>query len=123
MANGVYDMARLLFRALVPAVALLVAAIAPLDVAFAANPSPQAASQNYTPVQSAPSVQGRPSVNCTCRFQGVDFHVGEMACIRGKRAQCDMVLNNTSWRMLEEPCMNLSGPYLAPDIANLATLR
>jgi len=45
---------------------------------------------------------------CTCKYQGGDAKQGETACIRtakGKSlARCDMVLNNSSWTILDEPC-------------------
>lgn len=45
---------------------------------------------------------------CTCKHQGGDAKQGETACIRtakGKSlARCDMVLNNSSWTILDEPC-------------------
>ena len=41
---------------------------------------------------------------CTCRFQGVNFKIGEVACILGQLKQCEMQLNNTSWRTLSEGC-------------------
>ncbi|MCP5081522.1 MAG: hypothetical protein GY948_07475 [Alphaproteobacteria bacterium] len=42
--------------------------------------------------------------NCTCRFQGENFQIGEVACILGQLKQCEMQLNNTSWRTLSEGC-------------------
>ncbi len=42
--------------------------------------------------------------NCTCRFQGENFQIGEVACILGELKQCEMKLNNTSWRTLSEGC-------------------
>ncbi|NNF77173.1 MAG: hypothetical protein HKN05_04005 [Rhizobiales bacterium] len=42
--------------------------------------------------------------NCTCRFQGENFQIGEVACILGQLKQCEMKLNNTSWRTLSEGC-------------------
>lgn len=45
-----------------------------------------------------------PIVPCTCRFDGRDFQVGQSACIRGRWATCERVLNNTSWRIGETPC-------------------
>ncbi len=46
--------------------------------------------------------------NCTCRANGSKFEVGQIACITlpsGSRlAQCEMVLNNTSWKVLGDSC-------------------
>lgn len=45
---------------------------------------------------------------CTCKFVGGDVKQGETACIstaQGKSlARCEMVLNNTSWTVLNQPC-------------------
>lgn len=46
----------------------------------------------------------RPNINCTCRFLGKDFLIGESACIRGALATCSTYLNNTSWSITKEPC-------------------
>lgn len=45
-----------------------------------------------------------PNVNCTCRFGGSDFQIGDTACIRGTIATCATFLNNTSWAMSKTPC-------------------
>ena len=45
---------------------------------------------------------------CTCKFIGGDVKQGETACIstaKGKSlARCEMMLNNTSWTVLNQPC-------------------
>ena len=45
---------------------------------------------------------------CSCKFAGGDVMLGETACIstaKGKSvARCEMVLNNTSWTVLNQPC-------------------
>jgi hypothetical protein len=47
-------------------------------------------------------------VNCTCRYQGENFGIGESICLKGsdglKMATCSMVLNNTSWQFSNAPC-------------------
>ncbi len=57
--------------------------------------------------QTATTVQA-PAVNCTCRYRGTDYHLGDAVCLNGpsgpRMATCDMVLNNTSWSMSETPC-------------------
>lgn len=57
----------------------------------------------------APALAGP---DCTCRHSGGDVHEGQTACIKGPNgmtmARCEKVLNNTSWRMLDQPC-----PYTA----------
>jgi hypothetical protein len=42
--------------------------------------------------------------NCTCRNGGEFYRVGQLACIRGQLARCEMFLNNTSWRIIAETC-------------------
>lgn len=46
--------------------------------------------------------------NCKCRANGTKFDIGDIACIRlpsGSRlVQCEMVLNNTSWKILSGSC-------------------
>ena len=62
---------------------------------------------------------------CTCRFQGENYQIGEVACILGQLKQCEMALNNTSWRTLSEGCpqaqLQQSKPVQAPDA--LAAIR
>lgn len=47
--------------------------------------------------------------DCTCRALGRDFDLGRSVCLQtpnGPRlAVCAMVLNNTSWRFSEMPCV------------------
>jgi hypothetical protein len=56
----------------------------------------------------------QPLIDCTCRYQGQDFHLGEIICLStasGPRiAQCEMALNNTSWTITEGPCPTASAP-------------
>jgi hypothetical protein len=42
--------------------------------------------------------------NCTCRANGQIYELGQILCIRGKLAQCQMNLNNTSWQTIAETC-------------------
>ncbi len=42
--------------------------------------------------------------NCKCRFNGTTYKLGEIACIRGKLSQCELNLNNTSWKTLADEC-------------------
>lgn len=55
-----------------------------------------------------------PNVNCTCRYRGQDFHLGDSVCLptsNGLRlAQCQMVLNNTSWQITDWPCPSAAAP-------------
>ncbi len=58
-----------------------------------------------------------PNGECTCRYQGGDVIEGQTACIRTATgttlARCEMVLNNTSWKMLNQPCP--SAESVAPE--------
>ncbi len=46
---------------------------------------------------------------CQCRANGKTFAQGETACLAmpdGPRlARCEMVLNNSSWKVLDRPCV------------------
>jgi hypothetical protein len=52
------------------------------------------------------------SADCTCRGPGVVAHHGQTICLRtpaGLRlARCEMVLNNSSWTFLPDPCPEAS---------------
>jgi hypothetical protein len=49
------------------------------------------------------------SADCTCRAAGRDFDLGRSVCMSTpmgfRLATCDMVLNNTSWRISSTPCV------------------
>lgn len=68
-------------------------------------------------ILSGPAFAG-PNGNCTCRHKGGDVIEGQTACIRTPKgmmlAVCDRVLNNTSWKMLGQPCPSAS--LTPPDI-------
>lgn len=54
------------------------------------------------------------AIDCTCRYRGEDYQIGEQVCLKGPDgpsvATCGMTLNNTSWKFTKSPC-----PYaLAP---------
>lgn len=50
--------------------------------------------------------------NCTCRYKDAEVSEGQTACIRTpngpQMARCEKVLNNTSWKFLEQPCPTAS---------------
>ena len=46
----------------------------------------------------------------TCRFNGENYRIGELACIRGKLSRCDMVINNTSWTVVGDSCPVVRAP-------------
>lgn len=45
---------------------------------------------------------------CTCRAEGRSFELGTTVCLKSPQglrlARCEMALNNTSWRWLQEGC-------------------
>jgi hypothetical protein len=49
------------------------------------------------------------AADCTCRAAGRDFDLGRSICMATptgfRLATCDMVLNNTSWRISSTPCV------------------
>ena len=49
------------------------------------------------------------AADCTCRALGRDFDLGRSICLKTptgfRLATCDMVLNNTSWRVSSTPCV------------------
>ena len=59
-------------------------------------------------VRQTQAIPGHNPADCYCRAQGRTFAVGESVCLRtaeGPRlAECQMVLNVTSWGMTERPC-------------------
>ncbi|WP_293858870.1 hypothetical protein [uncultured Alsobacter sp.] len=69
---------------------------------------------NLAPVSvTAHEVVRRPDAGpqlppCTCRANGQDFQMGEVACLRtsqgARLARCVMVLNNSSWETIQQSC-------------------
>lgn len=53
--------------------------------------------------------------NCTCRAFGQSYGLGQVLCIRGQLARCEMKLNNTSWHVLGRTCPYAGSP--TPSIA------
>ncbi|MEM8646289.1 MAG: hypothetical protein AAGF86_08080 [Pseudomonadota bacterium] len=51
---------------------------------------------------------------CTCRYQGENYNIGEVACILGELKQCEMTLNNTSWRTVSDACPQVQLPQSTP---------
>lgn len=62
-----------------------------------------------------------PNGDCTCRYQGGDVVEGQTVCMKTAKgmalARCDRVLNNTSWKFLDQPCPTAN--LISPD-PNLA---
>ncbi|MCR4269207.1 hypothetical protein, partial [Nitratireductor sp. ZSWI3] len=52
------------------------------------------------------------AADCLCRANGTAYEQGQLACIRmpgGPRlARCEKVLNNSSWRVLDQACQQMS---------------
>lgn len=63
---------------------------------------------------SAPAATASQAADCICRAQGREFELGQTVCLaspKGPRiATCGMVLNNTSWRFSETPCVISAAP-------------
>ena len=59
------------------------------------------------------------SADCTCRWQGRDYDLGQSACLQSPKgariATCGMVLNNTSWQFTETPCTVSAAPQDLPE--------
>lgn len=61
-------------------------------------------------VAALPGMAGAagPNGECTCRYKGEDVVEGQTACISTAKgptlARCERVLNNTSWKFLDQPC-------------------
>jgi hypothetical protein len=58
------------------------------------------------------------AADCTCRARGQAFELGQSTCLatpKGARiATCGMVLNNTSWRFSDTPCVVSDLPARKP---------
>jgi hypothetical protein len=52
------------------------------------------------------------AADCTCRAGGRDYDLGQAICLNTpagfRLATCDMVLNNTSWKISAAPCVDAS---------------
>jgi hypothetical protein len=59
---------------------------------------------------AAPAVA---TADCTCRAGGRDYGLGGSACLQTRQgyrlATCEMVVNNTSWRVSATPCVDARG--------------
>jgi hypothetical protein len=55
------------------------------------------------------------AADCTCRAAGRDYDLGRSICLSTpagfRLATCDMVLNNTSWRISSTPCVVASAVH------------
>ena len=102
--------------------AATLAAVLALLVAFSAVPGLQGAAG----ITSAGEIrQADGNTNCTCRFFGTDYKLGDTVCLRGpdgpRMARCSMNLNNTAWKTLERACPTALVPP-APNLTAFAGL-
>ncbi len=42
--------------------------------------------------------------SCKCRANGHDYEQGQIMCIRGQLARCEMNQNNSSWKVIANNC-------------------
>jgi hypothetical protein len=42
--------------------------------------------------------------NCYCRANDRQYEQGQVLCLRGKLARCEMNLNNPSWKIIAQIC-------------------
>jgi hypothetical protein len=49
--------------------------------------------------------------DCKCRAMGVMFEQGQMACIMGKLAKCEMNENVPAWRKIADICPLAALPF------------
>jgi hypothetical protein len=64
--------------------------------------------------------------DCQCRYAGQKYDQGATVCMRGKVAECGMVLNNSSWTIVAEACPQVRAPQasqLATSLASAAPRR
>lgn len=59
----------------------------------------------------------KPKVNCICKANSQNYHVGDVICLRGIIAQCVMAQNVTSWEITKSPCPTALAPLSLPDEA------
>jgi hypothetical protein len=63
--------------------------------------------------------------DCQCRYAGQMYDQGATVCLRGKVAECGMVLNNSSWNFVAETCPQVRSPQdqqLATSLASTLAL-
>jgi hypothetical protein len=58
--------------------------------------------------------------NCKCLANKQKYEQGQVACMLGKLARCEMVLNNPSWKILANSCPETRRQTL---LASLATIE
>ncbi|MGO4831851.1 hypothetical protein AB4144_06070 [Rhizobiaceae sp. 2RAB30] len=62
--------------------------------------------------------QGLAFADCQCFANGRRYHHGEIACLKlpngDQLARCDMVLNNSSWKKIQDGCPEAGAAPLTP---------
>jgi hypothetical protein len=61
--------------------------------------------------------------DCQCRYAGQKYDQGATVCMRGKIAECGMVLNNSSWNIVAEACPQVRAPGPPQPPISLASRR
>jgi hypothetical protein len=56
---------------------------------------------------------------CMCRANGQSYQQGQVLCIFNKLQRCEMLLNNSSWKVIADICPQAS---LAPGLAKIVHL-
>jgi hypothetical protein len=49
--------------------------------------------------------------NCQCRANEKKYEQGQILCLHGKLARCEMNLNNPSWKIIAQSCPETSLKY------------
>lgn len=87
------------------------AALLVLILAFAGPSAAEIATDRAGPTGGVSLADGgaaRARPDCTCRYFGVKYRIGETVCLRGpdgpRLARCSMMLNNTTWETLDRSC-------------------
>ncbi|MEZ5800497.1 MAG: hypothetical protein R3D29_08480 [Nitratireductor sp.] len=69
---------------------------------------------------ASPAIAAGPNGDCTCRSPGGDVVEGQTACLKTSKgmvlARCEKVLNNTSWKFLDQPCPTANYSPSIPEI-------
>ena len=79
-------------------------AVSPTGAATSDPASLSAQSGNPAPSVKPAQDAFRPLVDCTCRYRGQDYKIGDAVCIRGNLAVGETFLNNTSGSISKTPC-------------------
>lgn len=56
---------------------------------------------------------------CKCRAEGANYEMGQIRCIRGQLARCEMNQNVPTWKVLADTCPESSVPSAPQPLAVL----